>query len=66
MTLKGHKQNFRTNPKWRLINPTKSEQGKVSRMLERIKSELRKKFGENQWKTHTNNYRLFPQPKKQT
>lgn len=33
ITLKDHKPNFITNPKCRLINPSKSELGKVSKFL---------------------------------
>jgi hypothetical protein len=31
VTLKDHKENFETNPKYRLINPAKSELGKISK-----------------------------------
>ena len=33
VTLKDHKNNFRSNPTCRLINPSKSELGKVSKQL---------------------------------
>lgn len=33
ITLNDHKPNFTTNPKCRLINPLKSELGKVSKFL---------------------------------
>jgi hypothetical protein len=37
VTLKDHKENFDTNPKCRLLNPSKSELGKVSKVvLDRI------------------------------
>ena len=41
ITLKDHKENFQTNPKCRLINPTKTEMGHISKsMLERIVKEV--------------------------
>ena len=37
VTVKDHKEDFRTNPKFRLINPAKSEMGKLSKqILDRI------------------------------
>ena len=33
ITIKDHKENFRTNPKYRLLNPTKSELGKLSKNI---------------------------------
>ena len=33
ITLKDHKQNYMNNPKFRVINPTKSELGKVSKQM---------------------------------
>ena len=51
VTLKDHKPGFRSNPQCRLLNPTKSELGKVSKkMVERINSELRKKTMLKQWR----------------
>ena len=50
-TIKDHKEDFRENPKYRLINPTKTEMGRVSKMvLDNINEELRKATGCNQWK----------------
>ena len=50
ITLKDHKDNFRTNPKCRLINPAKSEIGKVSKFhLDKINQNIRKKTSLNQW-----------------
>ena len=50
-TLKDHKDNFRTNPKCRLLNPTKPEIGKISKkILERINAKIKKMTGHNQWK----------------
>jgi hypothetical protein len=52
VTLKDHKENFRNNPKCRLINPAKSEIGLVSKkMLEKINTEIRSSTGSNQWKS---------------
>ena len=51
ITLKDHKQNFRNNPKCRLINPTKSEIGIISKkILERVNAKIKSKTGLNQWK----------------
>ena len=54
ITLKDHKPTFQNNPSCRLINPSKSEIGKISKkILEKIVSEVRVKTKFNQWKnTH--------------
>ena len=50
-TLKDHKDNFRTNPKCRLLNPTKPEIGKVSKKILQCKIERIKQItGHNLWK----------------
>ena len=53
--MKDHKDNFMNNPKCRLINPTKSELGKVSKqILTKIVTALRMKTKMNSWKnTHS-------------
>ena len=44
ITMKDHKDNFKNNPKCRLINPTKSELGKVSKqILTKVVTALRMK-----------------------
>ena len=49
--LKDHKPNFPNKPTCRLINPTKSEIGKVSKgILDRINSNITKTRNFNQWK----------------
>ena len=51
ITLKDHKPNFSNNPTCRLINPSKSEMGIVSKqVLQRINSEIVKSTSINQWK----------------
>ena len=51
ITLKDHKPNFANKPTCRLINPTKSEIGKVSKkILDRINSTIAKKHNLHQWK----------------
>ena len=51
ITLKDHKDNFETKPQCRLINPAKSELGKVSKViLDAINDEIRSKIKVNQWK----------------
>ena len=52
ITLKDHKPNFVNNPTCRLINPAKSEIGKISKqILDRIKTNIVTKLRLNQWKT---------------
>ena len=49
--MKDHKPNFDNNPTCRLINPSKSEIGIISRqILQRINSEIVKSTKLNQWK----------------
>ena len=51
ITLKDHKPNFPNNPKCRLINPSKSEIGKISKsFLDDINSKLRTATGLIQWR----------------
>ena len=51
ITLKDHKENFRNDPKTRLINPAKNEIGRISKdILDGINQELRRKLNINQWK----------------
>ena len=50
ITLKNHKQDYRTNPKYRLLNPTKNRLGKISKqILQKINKTLRSKLNLNQW-----------------
>ena len=50
ITLKDYKPNYTTNPKCRLINPSKSELGKVSEFLiEKVNTIIRDKSLVNQW-----------------
>ena len=51
ITLKDHKENFRNNTKCRLINPSKSEVGVVSKSyLSNIIASISKKTKLNQWR----------------
>ena len=51
ITLKDHNDNFESNPKCRLINPAKSELGKVSKIiLDCINQEIRSSTNVNQWR----------------
>ena len=67
VTIKDHKPDFRTNPKYRLLNPTKSELGKLSKhILQSINTELRNKIQVNQWQTQVkslNGLKTFPTKK---
>jgi hypothetical protein len=54
VTLKDHKENFRTHPTCRLINPTKSEIGKISKqLLDNINKRVLEATNFNQWKNTT-------------
>ena len=47
--LKDHKEDYRINPKYRLLNPTKSQLGKFSKqILQKINKTLRSKLNLNQ------------------
>ena len=51
ITIKDHKPNFKTNPSYRLINPTKSEIRKISKhILDNINTQLKEKLQLDQWK----------------
>lgn len=51
ITLKDHKTNFNTHPKCRLINPAKSEIGRISKIiLERANNAIRSALMLLQWK----------------
>ena len=50
VTLKNHREGYRTNPKYCLLNPTKSQLGKISKpILQKINKTLRSKLNLNQW-----------------
>ena len=54
ITLKDHKPNFANKPSCRLINPTKSEIGKISKeILDRINNKITRATKFNQWKNTT-------------
>ena len=51
ITLKDHKANFENNPKCRLINPAKSEIGRISKIfIESANSKIREKSKLLQWR----------------
>ena len=51
ITLKDHKTNFENKPTCRLINPAKTEMGKVSKqILDKINKKVVEATGVNQWK----------------
>ena len=55
ITLKDHKENFENSPKCRLLNPAKSEIGRVSKQItERINTCIKHNAGLNQWKNTSN------------
>ena len=60
ISLKDHKENFGNNPKCRLINPAKSESGKLCKIiLDKANSNLRKILNLNQWKNTQNVIKWF-------
>ena len=53
ITLKDYKENFVNTPTCRLINPTKTELGKISKkIIEDINKQLAEKLKVNQWKSN--------------
>ncbi len=60
ITLKDHKDNFANHPKCRLINPAKSEMGRVSKIiLECINSKVREATGLTQWRNSSEVIKWF-------
>jgi len=65
ITVKDNKDGFPANPSFRLINPSKTDIGKVSKViLDKINKELLSKTKVNQWKstkgTKSNGLKTFP------
>ena len=55
ITLKDHKENFVNKPTCQLINPTKTELGKINKkIIEDIIKQLIEKLKVNQWKSAKN------------
>ena len=53
VTLKDHKESFQNNQKCRLINPTKSESGIISKhYIEKVNKNIRKTTDMEQLQTH--------------
>ena len=51
ITLKDHKENFLNGPTTRLLNPTKSEIGRISKhILQNMNTTLSEKIKVNEWK----------------
>ena len=48
--LKYHKEDYRTNPKYHLLNPTKSQLDKISKQIsQKVNKTLKSKLNLNQW-----------------
>ena len=61
-TIKDHKDDFRSNPKYRLINPNKSELGLLSKkVLQDVNDKLRTRLNVNQWQNSTSVIKWFNQ-----
>ena len=55
ISLKDHKEIFQNNPKCRLINPAKSDSGKISKsILDKLNTKLRSILNVNQWRNTQN------------
>ena len=55
ISLKDHKENFENNPKCQLINPAKSNSGKISKLiLDKVNAHLRTILNVNQWRNTQN------------
>ena len=53
ITLKDHREDYRTNPKYCLLNPTKSQLDKTSKqILQKINKTLKSKLNLNQWQNY--------------
>ena len=60
LTLKDHKPDLENHPKCRLINPAKSDVGKISKfILDTVNSKIRKQTGVNQWRSSSDTIALF-------
>ena len=60
ITLKDHKENFRSKPSCQLINPSKNKIGKISKIvLEKINKKLLKELDFNQWRNTDDVIRWF-------
>ena len=60
ITLKDHKENFRSKPSCQLINPSKNKIGKISKIvLEKINKKLLKELDFNQWRNTDDIIRWF-------
>ena len=60
ITFKDHKSNFMDKKQCRLINPAKTDLGKISKfILENLNRELREKTGLNQWRSTPDVIRWF-------
>lgn len=67
VTLKDHKDNFANKPTCRLINPTKSELGRVSKLiLDRINQKIRTASNLNQWRNTASVIEWFKDIKNKT
>ena len=60
LTLKDHKPDFENHTKCRLINPAKSDVGKISKsILDTVKSKIREQTGVNQWRNSSDTIAWF-------
>ena len=55
ISLKDHKENFENNPKCRLMNPAKSDSGKISKsILDKLNTHFQSILNVNQWRNTQN------------
>ena len=58
--IKDHKDDFRINPKYRLLHPIKSELGELSkRILQQISTNIRTALNANQWQNSSEVIKWF-------
>ena len=60
LTIKDHKDDFRVNPKYRLLNLAKSELDKISKhILQESSANIRKALNANQWQNSSEVIKRF-------
>ena len=65
ITIKDHKSNFKTNPECRLINPAKTQIGRISKIIvQEICESLRRALSINQWRSTNDCIKWFEEYEK--
>ena len=67
LNIKDYTDNFRVNLKYRFLNPTKSEFGKISKhILQQISTKIRTTLNVNQWQNSSEVFKWFKKIKTKT